>query len=47
MILTTIARGPSDPVTGQMDFIAMPCQEWISINGATAEGADQAFSRSP
>lgn len=45
MILTTLARGPSDPVTGQMDFIAMPCQEWAARNGATAEGADQAFSR--
>lgn len=45
MILTTIARGPLGPVTGQMAFIAVPCQQWAARNGATAEGTDWAFSK--
>lgn len=45
MILTTIARGLSGPVTGQMAFIAVPCQEWAARSGATAEGTDWAFSK--
>lgn len=45
MILTTLARGPSDPVTGQMDFIAMPCQSGQQEMEPQLKELDQAFSR--
>ena len=38
MILSAIAFGAHDPVTGQPDFIPMPCQEWAARTAATAEG---------
>ena len=44
MILSSFAFGSSDSITGQMDFIPMPCQVWAARNGDMADGIHQASS---